>query len=706
MTLTCSESEKVITVKNDHYIAKIDKKNGELVSVFVALTKDHLRIKLTEKKETNVTTNNNAHRVEIEENYDFYVKISSLSKILGLTTELFLKRTYEFTRNKTIYEQAAFHNTTVRNKRPVRKTDVSIEKLEWVVETESSNVHASRTADDLFIKHPDGPLGGLNSSLEGFIVKTNFSKSNPFSRSIISRGLFLQTNKLAILPIGKIFLVCTAIQIGSDGDEPITSEDFEKEQYQFYPDFGTRAKAWAKKQKTKFSFANWNNYRLNRFAPITEPKIEDFLVRASIHLCNRMKFDDGWLKSPKWSNNYPKGDIFTAHSRVFPSILYLWAYLALEWKEKEFKHHPCDADVLFNQLQETYKFYLPSNPRNFHNTYGPQKIPYLSYSAVTKKRKAIGVLNTHAHALHFAWLMIGANKFFGDEKRAKEWDTLVKKYHAGSKALFKKLYPHAKGKKKVSGFLRYSIDGYKFTMPGIHSYNSISYEGIAAGYIDSKEYEAEFVDAVERASQPHLDYNPWNKKVNSCGDAPFKGRLCRILPLALTFIGDKLVMSREIQAASIDEVLKYNEGQEFTHSDEKMYIVEGDGKTPRKYIKTNKIFTSDGVSGYWEEKEADEIPDQYKFEITVSSSKESTNGHYTAYRMDNLVQIMTDFNHADITIVFPKIAKDVKCKASYRDYDKKNVNWKDEVPLFDSPAQGTLTFNDMPRKRIITIYLH
>ena len=73
--------------------------------------------------------------------------------------------------------------------------------------------------------------------------------------------------------------------------------------------------------------------------------------------------------------------------------------------------------------------------------------------------------------------------------------------------------------------------------------------------------------------------------------------------------------------------------------------------------------------------------------------------------MGNLVQIMTDFNHADITIVFPKVPKDVKFIANYRDYDEKNVIWMDEIPLSNLPAQNQITFNDMPKKRILSIYL-
>ncbi len=138
MTLTCSESKKEITVKNNHFIAIIDKMNGELVSVFyrkkdgskgdLALAKDQLSIKLTGKMDTIVSTNQNAVQVEIEEKYDFYVKISSLIKFPGLKTELNLKRTYEFTRNKNIYEQVAFYSSTVKNTRSARKTTYTIEE--------------------------------------------------------------------------------------------------------------------------------------------------------------------------------------------------------------------------------------------------------------------------------------------------------------------------------------------------------------------------------------------------------------------------------------------------------------------------------------------------------------------------------------------------------------------------------------------------
>ena len=136
---------------------------------------------------------------------------------------------------------------------------------------------------------------------------------------------------------------------------------------------------------------------------------------------------------------------------------------------------------------------------------------YIAYSANRKETLGNGpkgVLNTHAHALHFAWLMKEASELRGSPQDARKWQAIVEFYHPGSKMLYQLLYPGAKDCHTVtelsgsqashcnllSGHLAYSIDNPCVypgcDEPGAHpSYSYISHEGIAAGYLDAGEYE-------------------------------------------------------------------------------------------------------------------------------------------------------------------------------------------------------------------------
>ena len=77
MTLTSSESTKEIVVTNDHYIAVINKENGELVSVHYkrkdgkketqAIVSDQFNVKLADDKQTLVSTNQKSIRIDIME---------------------------------------------------------------------------------------------------------------------------------------------------------------------------------------------------------------------------------------------------------------------------------------------------------------------------------------------------------------------------------------------------------------------------------------------------------------------------------------------------------------------------------------------------------------------------------------------------------------------------------------------------------------
>src|SRR5205823_6383868 len=125
-----------------------------------------------------------------------------------------------------------------------------------------------------------------------------------------------------------------------------------------------------------------------------------------------------------------------------------------------------------------------------------------------------GVLNTHAQALQFAWIMTEASELFGRSDDAKRWEAIFEVYRVGSKLLFQSLYPGARNCRTehgalvdcdyVSGHVGYSI-GNPCIYPGCDSpgahpaYSFISFIGMAAGYLEAGDYEPEFVDAVERA---------------------------------------------------------------------------------------------------------------------------------------------------------------------------------------------------------------
>jgi len=220
-----------------------------------------------------------------------------------------------------------------------------------------------------------------------------------------------------------------------------------------------------------------------------------------------------------WSSagvTYPDGDIFTAHSRSFPAVAYLWSYLTLEWEDGHWIHSQGPADVIYEQLQQLRKFYgLGSDTSKVNFKDRHQGSYYIAYSANRKETLGNGpkgVLNTHANALQFAWLMKEASELRGNPEDAKKWQAIVDFYHPGSRMLYELLYPGARdchtstdqGRRRISqctflsGHLAYAIDNPCVypgcDEPGAHpSYSFISHEGIAAGYLDAGEYEPEFV---------------------------------------------------------------------------------------------------------------------------------------------------------------------------------------------------------------------
>src|SRR5947207_4645115 len=181
------------------------------------------------------------------------------------------------------------------------------------------------------------------------------------------------------------------------------------------------------------------------------------LIRITMHLANRLKLDGGWPRWPSWSGGvvtYPDGDIFSAHSRSFPAMAYLWSYLTIRWEHGRWIHLERQADVIYNQLQQLGRFYgLDPDTSNVNFRDQNQGVPYIAYSG---KRKQVlgngpkGVLNTHAHALKFATIMKEASELRGSSQDARKWPAIVAFYHAGSKMLYGLLYPGAKDCRTVT----------------------------------------------------------------------------------------------------------------------------------------------------------------------------------------------------------------------------------------------------------------
>ncbi|MFW9887338.1 MAG: FG-GAP repeat domain-containing protein [Candidatus Thorarchaeota archaeon] len=678
MTVSHATSPNEIVVTNDHFTARIDRTTGQLASVHKhnpddleetrAVVTDRFRIRTSEMDVSRFSSELELVSSEVEEGYDFYVRVVSVMMLKESNPPLYMKRIYDFTRSKTIYEQASFYVEASTG-------GVLIEKLDWLITPATDHVYVARTAYDLFIQRPDGPLGGLNWALDGSIMKSNFAMPPPFGRTLVHNSRFFPAGPLARISPDRVYIVNGAICIGSSEDDRIITSEYDHDldpdnitnRFQYYAGFGILRPGIGKGAEFKHTFVNWNEYTTDHFIPVRTPRQEDFLIRISMHVINRMKQDGGWPKWPKW-DEYPRGDIFTPHSRCFPHIAYLWAYLALSLQDNKWIHTPCDADLIYDQLQYLYQFYVRAGEKNFVSRL-PDGTPYISYSANRKTGRGRGVLNSHAHALHFAWIMQEVSTFrVGGIFRSVQWRSIVERYHAGSKALFNELYPHKKGRKPQSGIVRYSL-AQPNKKEGIHWYNSISFEGIAAGYLQEEESEIEFVDAVERAV--YLDYNPWLDGFQTAREEPFVARLCRILPIALAFIDDKIKMTHKISAASIDEVMRTSLVTE-SHENQKA-IVEGNF---RKIIFTNKAFDSDWLPGYWEKVSIEDLPPSMKYEISVTSPDDAPIGNWAAYRKGNLIEVMTDFNRAGIDIEIPGREEDLRFIKTTRTYIEGKAKWR------------------------------
>jgi len=428
-------------------------------------------------------------------------------------------------------------------------------------------------------------------------------------------------------------------------------------------------------------------------------------------------------------------------------MAYLWSYLTIEWKSGRWVHSRRDADVIYNQLQQLRKFYgvgPDSSSVNFRDRH--ESVDYIAYSASRKETLGNGpkgILNTHAQGLHFAWIMKEASELRGSSEDAKKWQAIVELYHPGSKMLYESLYPGARdchavtepGARRgsdcdfVSGHVAYGIN-YPCIYPGCGglgahpSYSLISHAGIAAGYLEARQYEPEFVDAVERASR--LNYHPYGPR-SPLPLGPLVARLCRVLPLALAFTGDSFSMAipsngpagppqhlqYDISAASLIEVstfarLRFQQLVDTRRAhDPQRVISEQVGQGLTKLIWTNRRFVTDWIPGFWQEKDPADVPTNLRFSVDVRPSDDGEVGSWAAYRMDKRIELIADFDDGLAVLKIPSAGRETMYLIGYRDYDPHTLRWKDPVnetwrPL---PSGGELVLPNLVRKRLVFVEL-
>ena len=725
------DQAQTFVVTNAYYTATISKQTGELSSVIdvvrgrIAVSGEKLTIR-TGRSQPSKRADLSGTSFSIQDGLDFYVRAVWTGTLSANGGSCQIERTYEFTKSPYIYQQVAIF--FIPNKSAPRDSSLALDEVSWEFQRQSENVAVGRTTDDLWTELPRAPLGGLELRLVGHTLGTKFDgpTTSPRRRIVISGHLQDARSTPATLGRGRGLIGASVVSLlGRLPDDSLVRQP----QFWFYPGYGLRESDG----DTTLTFVNWNRYELsNRLIPLRRKYLrdptandwfeEDMLIRITMHLVNRMKLDGGWPRWSAWSSagvTYPQGDIFTAHSRAFPAMAYLWSYLTIDWESGGWLHSRRDADVIYDQLDQLRRFYgvgADSSRVNFKDRH--QGVYYIAYSANRKEvlgNGPRGVLNTHAQALEFAWIMKEASELRGSPADARRWEEIIEFYHPGSRMLYALLYPGAKTCHSVSepgGRLAFKCDslsghvGYSIGNPCIYpgcagpaahvSYSIISHEGIAVGYLDEQQYEPEFVDVVERASR--LDFDPYSRLT-----APRPGALiaslCRVLPLALAFTSDSFSMvpptnrralppqrsQYAMAAASLKELmtfarLRFRDSVETQKEhDPQLMIVAQDGDAVPKVIWSNKRFVTDWIPGFWEEKSSTEVPSGLTFSVDVRHSRGGKVGNWTAYRIKNRIEVMSDFDSGLAVLKLPPTGRETRYLMGYRDYDPHTLRWTDPV---------------------------
>lgn len=747
-------------VTNRYYRASVSKHTGELYSVVdrlsgrTAISGDRLIIRVSGRPDALGPADFSAARFAIADGFDFYVRVVWQGTLSGSDGRHRIERTYEFTNSPYVYEQVAILVGELPSE--AREPKMTLQEVTWQFRRDNVGVAISRTAEDLWTELPTGPMGGLEPSLTGHTFTTQFDgdPTNPRRRIVVSGKARDAAATSADLAGGHGLVAASLVSIvGGLPDDSVLHQPL----LRFYAGYGLRQDA----SDSTWTFTNWNRYELsNGLIPLRRKYVdtptaddwleEDILIRITMHLVNRMKFDGGWPRWWAWSSagvTYPQGDIFTAHSRDFPAMAYVWSYLTVEWKSDRWVHSQSDADVIYRQLQRLRPFYgvgPDASILNFKDLH--EGVPYIAYSANRKEATGNGpkgVLNAHAQALHFAWIMKDASELGGNLEDARKWKEIIEFYHPGSRMLYRLLYPGADDCHLalpadgglagncdfLSGHLGYSI-GRACIYPGCRgpaahpTYSFISHQGIAAEYLDAEEYEPEFVDAVERASR--LDFNPYDRPTY-LPLGSLVAQLCRVLPLALVFTRDSFGMAMpdkgregppqhlqyDISAASLAEVntfarLRFQQLLETRRAhDPQRVIGEAPGKGLRKVIWTNRRFVTDWIPGFWEEKDPADVPLSLRFSVEIRPPSGGQVGNWVAYRIDNRIEVMADFDSGVAVLKLPPTGVETQYVTGYRDYDPRTLRWKDPVneQSFSLPPGHELVLPSLARKRLVFVHL-
>jgi hypothetical protein len=646
-----SSTDKMV-ICNTHYRAVLSTVSGELLNVSrrdpstgnATVTRDRLLVRMTGQG-SSVDLGTLTANFVIDDDFDFYVRVRAWPSFTDNNRKLVVERSYEFTESPHIYEHLRVRVTEGPYTGGYSPLSVPIDRFEWLFDAANAGVWVTRSASDMFMDNPDGPYGGrrmvgaVRWSRAFTRMPTNVTQApSSYGRLLVNGGKFVGTNVDAVILPGTSYLAGAVITVGTTNqDWPFIALQgvIDHEEFQFYPSLGlwrasTGPPACHVHSWGAGTFGNPNQQTMMyQLIPASSQQTSyaqvrrDYLIRESMHMRWRLATDNGWprLETVRCAGvDYPDGYHSTPNSRAFPPVLYTWAMLTWRHSTGQWQHVPSQADVLLDALQGTRPFYTLRAGPNFEDSY--RATPYLAWAA---ERKAIlpgpsekGVLNAHAHALHFAWLMAEANAKAGRATEAADWWALVLKYHQGSLRLFSDAYPAQKGGLMYWGIVQYAPGSSKMEP----DYNTISFEGISAGYLAAHDSQYAFAEAVERGAR--LDYDPSTSAFDRPHPATraFIARLCRVFPPAIAFSGDSLQMSQTVSAASLEEVLTYGAALDDpalaasiirTHDPQRV-IVDPKGD---HYIYTNRLFVSQWLDGFWQEVDLASVPDQARFYVEV-----------------------------------------------------------------------------------------
>jgi hypothetical protein len=663
-----------------------------------------------------------------------------------------LRRTYEFTRGHHIYVQMELVSLACQS------CPTYFYDLTWEIHIgPQSGTIVSRSTDDLVIQYPyfdhmslnarEHPVNLMDQHIEGYLESSHDVQdwSRQWARPVLlDGGQRLLSNA-----------VISVLQVGETNQWIF--EKYPYTAYQFYPGFGLRVKeeneeTQAEKEpeqeekdiacsglphqemgnisgnKRYIAFTQWNDYeQLQQFVPVYDdaekPQRLDALMRGSMHVLERLAHDGGWLALPGWRSGdreYPCGHLGSQTARTFPPLAYLWAYLSLEWSPPitvggvalspwHVANH--EARPIYEQLQETAKFFTQTHPLNFADSH--DGIPYIGYSSHNREndptvpgdQKVLGAIAAHAFAIHFIAIMRDTSRLAKDTPNAQKWAELLQRYHPGTRALFRLLYPAYDGQNpatKYYGFLGYALD-LKYLKDNGVGYTHITYMGSAPMYLHHNEYELAFVDAVQAARN---DHDPLRTGAQPCPGTATLGTLTRVLPLVLSFIQTETFpdyanypgtfandterqqcldlvtsypnTSHYLQSITdLEEILTFGHTPHTAVHDPTQFIQERGG---RRWIRTNVEFHSDWVPGFWWEVPEANVPAEHFFAVNLSPARNHHTGSWTAYRQGKRLELMTDYPVRGIDIT---VAADFPVAAiSKRTYS--SGVWSNEVVLHTS----------------------